>query len=163
MLIHIEAQLEKLLVDVRALVHEDKIPASDRYKTLGDAVKKRRTELMLSLHDTANIAGVSHAHIWEIEMDNIVNPSVGMIYRLSIALNLPFLELCSLALRNVIGQVVQKGSIKFKRPRNARRDKTIQQRVEADRELKFAEREPCPENPPSPHPTQDRASSPKVP
>lgn len=64
-------------------------------------VRQKRKERGLTLEQLADAAGSSKSHIWSIEKGNFRNPTVGMLYGISIALGVPFIELAESAIESL--------------------------------------------------------------
>lgn len=62
--------------------------APDQSITLGDLIKRERDAWGLSLQDVADRAGMSKAHIWDLECSRALNPTVEALSRISEALRL---------------------------------------------------------------------------
>ena len=45
---------------------------------MGPFIKRRRTELRLSLQAVADISGCTKSHVWELEKGHTKNPTIGM-------------------------------------------------------------------------------------
>jgi len=67
--------------------------------SLQSMVTEKRAFLGLSLQKLADRAGVSKAHLWQLERGISVNPSVRTVEGLATALGIPF-ELLALGARN---------------------------------------------------------------
>jgi transcriptional regulator with XRE-family HTH domain len=57
-----------------------------RQRTLGDAMKASREQAGLSLQELATAAGLTKAHVWELERGRCTNPTVKTIHGLARAL-----------------------------------------------------------------------------
>ena len=55
---------------------------------LGKAIKRQREERSMSLQDVAEEAGLTKAHVWELEQGNSRNPRVKSLLGLAVALNM---------------------------------------------------------------------------
>ena len=53
---------------------------------LGETMKALREKADLSLQDVATLAGISKAHVWEMEQGSTINPSIGTLCGLARAL-----------------------------------------------------------------------------
>ena len=65
---------------------------------LGPTIKRLRTERGLSLEKLANAAGLTKAHVWEMERGNSANPSVSTLAGLAAALSVTAYTLLEAAL-----------------------------------------------------------------
>jgi DNA-binding XRE family transcriptional regulator len=66
-------------------LHDAKAGASE---SIGDSIKHARESRDLSLAETAKMAGMTKAHLWEIESGRATNPSLEIMRGLSRALEL---------------------------------------------------------------------------
>lgn len=55
---------------------------------LGEAIKVNRAKREMSLHEVAIEAGITKAHVWEMERGTKSNPTIKTILGLAIALDL---------------------------------------------------------------------------
>lgn len=67
-------------------------------ETLGEALRTARNQQSLSLQNVADRAGMSKAHIWEMERGGSVNPTIAAVSALAAALGIPFRKLAASAL-----------------------------------------------------------------
>jgi DNA-binding XRE family transcriptional regulator len=95
----VDRALDALRRAIGVAVAQAHMPASG--PTLGVLIRERRAELGLSLEAVAKAAGSAKGHVWELEQDRSRNPTVAMVYGLSIALALPFLTVAAAALMTV--------------------------------------------------------------
>lgn len=65
---------------------------------LGVAIKHNRSRRHMSLQDVADEAGLTKAHVWELESGRCFNPTVATILGLSVALNCSAQELAATAM-----------------------------------------------------------------
>lgn len=99
----VDAAMDQLRRAIGVAVAQAQMPAEGG-PTLGALIKRRRSELGLSLEAVGKEAGATKSHIWELEQDRSRNPTVQMVYGLSIALALPFLTVAAAALETVIAE-----------------------------------------------------------
>lgn len=66
---------------------------------LGPMIKRLRTERGMSLQQLANAAGLSKAHVWDLERSASDNPSVEALAGLGAALGVSGVELFRAAVR----------------------------------------------------------------
>ena len=64
---------------------------------LGETLKLFRANRGMSLQDVATAAGLSKAHIWDLERGHSNNPSIETLYKIGTALNMDVMHLCSAA------------------------------------------------------------------
>lgn len=70
--------------------------------TLGEMIHQRRKALSMSLDQVAEAAGCTKSHIWEMEQDRSRNPTVSMVWGLSVALGVPFPVVAAAALKTAL-------------------------------------------------------------
>lgn len=70
-------------------------------RSLPELIADERSSRKMSFDELAKEAGISKAHVFEIEKGNCVNPTVSSLYKLSRALGIPFLILCNAAIRDM--------------------------------------------------------------
>lgn len=56
--------------------------------TLGAAIKQVRSDRKLSLQEVANRAGLTKAHVWDLERGRATNPGVNTLHGLARALDI---------------------------------------------------------------------------
>lgn len=67
---------------------------------LGPTIKRLRTERGMSLQKLGDAAGLSKAHVWDLERSASDNPSVEALAGLAGALGVPAVDLFRAALRS---------------------------------------------------------------
>jgi len=67
--------------------------ATNFSERLGLAIKMSRSSLKLSLQNVADRAGMSKAHVWELEQGRAVNPTVSSLFAISRAIGVSVSEL----------------------------------------------------------------------
>ena len=67
--------------------------------TLGELIHRRRKERRMPLQEVADLAGISKAHVWELERGRTCNPSIGTLVALGRALDLRPVELFEAAIQ----------------------------------------------------------------
>lgn len=75
---------------------------------LGQTMKARREQRDMSLQDVADEAGITKAHVWDLEQGRARNPSVQTLLGLSVALELDPCALAGLAFADLPGMTVKK-------------------------------------------------------
>ena len=70
---------------------------------LGKYIKECREKMNLSLQDVADIAGMSKAHVWDMETGKSWNPSIQTILGLAIALETNPMKMASVAFMSIPG------------------------------------------------------------
>lgn len=65
---------------------------------LGETIKIFRGNRKMSLQDVATAAGLSKAHVWELEQGNSINPSIETLYKIAVALDMDAMQLCAAAI-----------------------------------------------------------------
>jgi transcriptional regulator with XRE-family HTH domain len=68
---------------------------------LAECIKENRAALKMSLQDVANAAGLTKAHVWELEQGNCSNPTVKSILGVATALQIDPSVLASLAMADL--------------------------------------------------------------
>ena len=66
---------------------------ADISENIGAAIRSARSATGLSLQEVADRAGLSKAHVWELEQGRAKNPTVGCLYAISRATGVSVLEL----------------------------------------------------------------------
>lgn len=98
------ARVERLMLELAAVIREEAGAIPENVKTLGEEVLAARTHARLSLQEVADRSGFTKSHVWEVEKGRSRNPTVGMIAGLSKALGVPFLRLAQAALNTNTGE-----------------------------------------------------------
>lgn len=62
---------------------------------LGETIKVFRANRRMSLQDVATAAGLSKAHIWDLETGASSNPSIETLCKIGAALKMDVMQLCS--------------------------------------------------------------------
>lgn len=57
-----------------------------KHPTFGQVIRKRREEMGLSLQNVADEAGITKAHLWDLEKDRQQNPTVKTVLHLAYSL-----------------------------------------------------------------------------
>jgi transcriptional regulator with XRE-family HTH domain len=70
---------------------------------LGRLLVHHRARRNMSLQDVADEADTSKAHVWDIERGGAKNPSAELIFRLSVALDCPPIEILNAAIADTCG------------------------------------------------------------
>ena len=65
---------------------------------MGETIKIFRENRGMSLQDVADAAGISKAHVWDLERGKSVNPTIETIAKLGAALKMDASLLCAAAL-----------------------------------------------------------------
>lgn len=66
---------------------------ADISANIATAIKRRRTQLNMSLVEVAQMAGTSKSHIWALEQGRTGNPTLGMAMSLCSALSMSLNDL----------------------------------------------------------------------
>lgn len=80
----------------RILASANEAPACGR--SLGEVIAQERRAAGLSLDAVAERAGITKSHVWELERDRSVNPTVAVCHGVATALGLSFEVVCHAAL-----------------------------------------------------------------
>lgn len=92
--LHLQAEAMQAVADAALLTGET------RTLSMRQMIVTERNRLKLSLQDVADRAGISKAHMWEIEQGRSVNPSVRTVYGLAKALGVSFVSMAAGALND---------------------------------------------------------------
>jgi hypothetical protein len=98
----VDEKLNDLREIVRAVIASSSLPDTDgEVMTLEDLLRCERLRLRLSLQDVADASGMTKGHVWEVEAGRSRNPTVKCLYGLSLALGIPFMNVCRSALKSL--------------------------------------------------------------
>lgn len=95
------AQLSALFTSFEAETRRILATANDAPtcgRALGELIAQERRAAKLSLDDVAERAGLTKSHIWELEKERSVNPTVAACHGVATALGLSFEVVCDAAL-----------------------------------------------------------------
>ena len=80
----------------RILASANEAPACGR--SLGEVIAQERRAAGLSLDAVAARAGITRGHVWQLEQERSVNPTVAICFGIAAALGLSFDDVCHAAL-----------------------------------------------------------------
>lgn len=96
----IKKALDAARCEILSAVADLQNVAPDKRKVpFGDFIRENREALGLSLQELADKAGCTKSHIWEIEANRSVNPTVHTVQGLAKGLGIPVMSVFSAALR----------------------------------------------------------------
>lgn len=95
------AQLHELFAGFEAEARRIMASATDAPacgRSLGELIAQERRAAALSLDAVAERAGCTKSHVWELEQERAVNPTIAMCFGIASALGLSFEVVCHAAL-----------------------------------------------------------------
>lgn len=96
----VDAALATLRHEIGVAIADAAMPTGTA-PTLGTLIKDRRKQLGMSLDEVGQAAGCTKSHVWELEQNRTVNPTIMMVDGLARALRLPFVMVAHSALVTV--------------------------------------------------------------
>jgi transcriptional regulator with XRE-family HTH domain len=96
----VTARTERALRELAASIREEVGSLPDNVLTLGEELKRARSDARMSLQEVADASGFTKSHVWEIEQGRSRNPTVAVIAGLSKGLGVPFLRLAQAAMNS---------------------------------------------------------------